>query len=82
MNESFIIPVIYLDKEYCFVAQLFTSAYSYRIEVMMNDLVFNFERDDSGNFRAIAATHDDRNIQTKDVKLLQAIADKLEEILS
>lgn len=82
MEDSFLLPVTYQNKITEFVAQLFTSAYSYRIEVNVNDTIVNFERDDEGNFRAIAASPDDKTPFKTDLLLFQAIADSIEEILS
>ena len=81
MDEPFLIPVTYKGKEYEFDAQLYTTTYQYRIEVLVNEVPFSFERDDEGNFRAIAVTPDDNRIQKIDSQLLQSIADSLQEIL-
>lgn len=82
MNEPFDISVDYKNKSLDFAAQLFTSAFSYQIQVVINEVPINFERDDSGDFRAIAALPDDARFQKTDPALLHAIAHKLEEILS
>ena len=82
MDEPFAIPVVYKNKEYSFDAQLLASAYSYRIEVIVDEIPFYFERDDEGSFRAIAATPDDKKVGKIDADLLQAIADTIETILA
>ncbi len=82
MNEPFVISVAYKDEIIDFPAQLFTSAFSYQIQVIIDEVPVNFERDDSGDFRAIAALPEDARFQKTDPVLLQAIANQLEEILS
>ncbi len=82
MDEPFTLPVTYKNTIEEFEAQLFTSTYSYRIQVLVNEVVINFEKDDSGDFRALAASPDDKRIQHIDPALLQAIADAIEQILS
>ena len=68
MDEPFIISLFYKNKERHFPAQLFTTAYSYRIQVLIDDIAFNFERDDEGNFRALAALPDEAKIQNIDAR--------------
>ena len=82
MNEPFDLPVTYKNEIIHLPALLLTSAYSYQIQVMVNEVPINFERDDSANFRALAATTDDARFKEIDTNLLQAIAATLEEILS
>lgn len=82
MNEPFEIPVSFQNKTIHIPAQLFTTAYSYQIRVVIDNAGINFERDDEGNFRAIASSPDDKNGQKTNPILLQAIAQKLNEILS
>lgn len=82
MDEPFILPVEYKGKTLEFEAQLFTTSYNYRIQVLVDEIAFNFERDDEGNFRALAATPDDKKAQKTDPSLLQAIGNTLETILS
>ncbi len=82
MDEPFQIPVHYGGKDYLFDAQLFTTTYQYKIEVIINEVPFHFERDDEGSFRAIAVKPNDISIHKTDPALLQAVADTLQEILS
>ncbi len=82
MTDPFTITVPYKNSERTFEAQLFTTAYSYRIQVCVDEVDINFERDDEGNFRALAASPDDHRIQKIDSRLLQAIATEIEQILS
>ncbi len=81
MDEPFLLPVVYKEETLEFPAQLLTSAYSFQIQVLVHDVAVNFERDDSGDFRALAATPDDVRFQKTDATLLQAIAESLEKIL-
>ncbi|MDQ2753077.1 MAG: hypothetical protein M3R72_08655 [Bacteroidota bacterium] len=82
MSESFFIPLDYGNQTFELPAQLITTAYSYYIEVEIEDTKVNFERDDEGKFRAIAPASDSENRAKTNFQLLQAIAGKLEEILS
>ena len=82
MSESFFIPLIYQNKTLEFPAQLITTAYSYYIEVEIEDAKVNFERDDEGNFRALTLSSDKEKEAKPNVELLQAISTALEEILS
>ncbi len=82
MSESFFIPLIYQDKTLEFPAQLITTAYSYYIEVEIEDVKINFERDDEGNFRAILSPSDVEKGAKTNPQLLQAIANTLEDLLS
>ena len=82
MNEPFVISVVYKDDVIDFPAQLFTSAYSYQIQVLIQEVPVNFERDDSGDFRAITALSDDIRFQHIPIALLQSIISQLEKILS
>lgn len=82
MDEPFQIPVNYKGKDYLFDARLHTMTYQYKIEVLVVDVPFYFERDDEGNFRAIAVNPDDNIIHKTDPALLQTVANTLHEILS
>ncbi len=82
MSESFFIPVVYQNKTLELPGQLVTTAYSYYIEVEIEDTKVNFERDDEGNFRAIIPPSDSENGAKTNAQLLQAIANTLEDILS
>lgn len=82
MDEPFLLPVVYKTETLEFPAQLITSTYSFQIQVLVNDVAVNFERDDSGEFRALAANPDDNRFQKIDAALIQAIITSLENILS
>ena len=82
MNEPFVIPVFYKNETKEFEAQLFTSAYTYRIQVMVDDVAIYFERDDEEGFRALAATPGDKKMQHIDFLLLSENANAIEKILS
>ncbi|MEE6126625.1 hypothetical protein V2E39_04385 [Chryseobacterium arthrosphaerae] len=51
--EEFEVPVSYKGKEYVFNARLATFTYGYKIYVDVNGTEVVFERDDSGNLRAL-----------------------------
>ena len=48
----------------------------------INETEVFFERDDAGEFRALAPDADAKQLQSLDARLLQAIAQQLEVILS
>lgn len=51
--EEFEVPVSYKGKEYVFNGRLATFTYGYKIYVDVNGTEVVFERDDSGNLRAL-----------------------------
>lgn len=82
MDDLFAITITYKNEDLTFPAQLLTSAYAYQIQIDIHEVLVNFERDDSGDFRALAASPDDARFHQIPTALLRAIADKLEEVLS
>ena len=81
MNESFDIPVTFKDKELNFAARLVHTGYAYKFIVDINGVEVFFEKDDEGNYRAIADTTKIEESNKLDINLLQAIATSLEEML-
>jgi hypothetical protein len=82
MNDPFYIPVSYKNTDYQFEAQLLTTAYGYKIEVLVGDVSFMFERDEEGNFRALPSQPENDRVLKTDPVLLQAVANSIEDILS
>lgn len=82
MNDSFIISINYKNKPLDFEARLLQFAYSYKIEVIINDSKLHFERDDERQLRATIEPDKEGKI-ANDIEpaLVAAIAAKIEEIL-
>jgi hypothetical protein len=82
MDEPFTLIVNYKGQQYDFDTQLIVTGYTYKFSTLVNDTEVFFERDDEGNFRALAPNADAKQLQSLDAELLQAIAQQLEAILS
>lgn len=83
MEEPFILTVPYKGGEKEVQAQLQLAGYSHRFAVMIDDTEMYFERDDSGDYRALLPPHvTEKEAQHLDHELLQAIAEKIQEILA
>jgi len=78
---EFELPVSYSGKDLSFPAQLFQLGYAFRIQIKVNNILVNYERDDSGEWRALISPEDVEKNKTLDKGLLQAIAERLEEVL-
>jgi hypothetical protein len=81
MDESFEIPVTLKDKELLFPAKLLQLGYTYKFLVDVNGMVIFFEKEDEGNFRAMVDPLRIEDGIKINIKLLEAIAASLEEIL-
>ena len=83
MEEPFILTVPYKGGEKEVQAQLQLSGYTHRFVVLVNDTEMYFERDDSGDYRALLPPHvTEKEAAHLDLELLQAIAQKIQEILA
>lgn len=75
---TFELTVLFNGKEHSFDGELVTFGYSYKIQMMVNDVAVTFEPDEERNYRAIVASeHRDK----MNPQLLQAIAEALEAAL-
>ena len=82
MKEPFVITANHAGKEKEFEAQLFITGYSHRFRVMIDGMEVFFERDEDGNYRAVAATGNTEPAMKKiDAALLQSISIAIEAIL-
>ena len=82
MKEPFIITANHAGKEKEFEAQLFITGYSHRFRVMIEGMEIFFERDEDGNYRAIATAGSIEPAMKKiDPALLQSISIAIEAIL-
>jgi len=82
MDEPFTLTVPYKGKQQEFETELMVTGYTYKFRTMVNGTEVFFERDDAGEFRALAPNADAKQLQSLDPGLLQAIAQQLEIILS
>ncbi len=83
MEEPFVLTVPYKGGEKEVQAQLQLSGYTHRFVVLIDDMEMYFERDDSGDYRALLPPHvTEKEAQHLDHNLLQAIAQKIQELLA
>ncbi|MGV3657027.1 MAG: hypothetical protein ACO1NX_03700 [Chitinophagaceae bacterium] len=83
MEEPFTLTVPYRGGEKEVQAQLQLSGYTHRFVVQVDDTEMYFERDDSGDYRALLPPHvTEKEAQHIDRHLLQAIAEKIQELLA
>ena len=82
MDEPFTLIVPYKGEQHDFETELVVTGYTYKFRIMVNGTEVFFERDDAGEFRALAPNADAKQLQSLDQGLLQAIAQQLEVILS
>ncbi len=80
MDNNFEIPITYRQKEVQIPATLQVTGYTYRIETLIEGVVFHFERDDSGDFRAILAPDTPPTAKMPDTLLIQSVAEALTEL--
>lgn len=76
------LTVPYKGQQHDFETELIVTGYTYKFRTMINDTEVFFERDDAGEFRALVSGATEKQSQSLDAGLLQAIAQQLEEILS
>ncbi len=73
MNEPFILPIVYQGTEHEFKARFERWGYTHRIAVLIDEIVFTFEPDEEGGYRALTE-HPTANVR---LDLLQTVAEKL-----
>ncbi|HLY72338.1 MAG TPA: hypothetical protein VKR53_21555 [Puia sp.] len=78
MGETVMIPVNYRGEERSFEAELQVWQYGYRFIVPVDGMELVFERDDSGDYRAIASEVSGGELP--DRELVQAIAEVLQTL--
>jgi hypothetical protein len=78
MADAFVITATYKNQEKDFDAELIAFGYSYRIEVMVDDVKVIFEPDEEKNYRAYIPDEANAEILPNHL-LLQAIAEALEK---
>jgi hypothetical protein len=75
MDEQIVIPVIFQDMELEFTATLQTWSYGFRFIVDVEGTEVIFEKDDEGEYRALAASG--QPIKPPKVQLIAAIGQVL-----
>jgi hypothetical protein len=76
--ETFEIPVVYKNKEMSFPAEVIRYGYVHRIQINIEGQIIYLEKDEEGNYRAIA---DVANTKVLDKELIREIVSSLEIIL-
>lgn len=78
--QEFVLPVTFKEKEINFNATLFRVGYIYKIEVEVNDLKVQFERDEEGAWRALLSEEDLQRNRSITKELLAAIVESIDYI--
>ncbi len=79
MEEHFPVSVTYKGKELVFDATFLSFTYTYKIEVIVDDWLIWFERDDEGSWRGIVKKELKPGIKYPDQELLHLIIQQLKE---
>lgn len=82
MDNSFEIPLHYRNKDLVIPATLVLQGYTYRIEAELEGTLFYFERDDSGDFRAILPPDLPQEAKLPETGLIQSVTEALNELLA
>jgi len=82
MNEPFVIPVSYQGTEHEFKARFERWGYTHRIAVLIDDVIFTFEPDEEGGYRAMTNPEQPAATAKINIQLLQLVAEKLAKLSS
>jgi hypothetical protein len=78
MADSFIVTVNYKGEEHDFEATLVRTGYVYKFQVIVDDVILFYEKDEEENYRAVIPYEADQTLIYKiDVELLKLIAEKI-----
>jgi len=80
MEDDFLLQVTWKGKEYEFPVRVLNFGYVTKLEVEINDIKVQFERDDEANWRAIMSNEDIQAGKQVDKSLLLAVAEVIEEV--
>jgi hypothetical protein len=80
MTDDFQLPITYKGKELSYPARLLHFGYVYKFEVEVEATIIQFERDDSGDWRALLSPHDLEQNKTIDKELMQALIESIKQI--
>ena len=81
MEDDFILHVTFNGKEMELPARLRAYGYSFKIEVDINDMKVQFERDEERNWRALISYEEVQANKKLNGELLKAIVGTLESVL-
>lgn len=82
MSDQFEIPVFYKGKDLLFTGMLISTGFTYKIQVDIDGVMINFERDDENNFRAVL--HQSQLLQADkiDKALVKEIGETLQQLFA
>ncbi len=78
MDEELILPVVYMGKEYGFPFRVLVQGFATRYAVLVEGVEVIYERDDSGEFRALVYDQEQTGARLPEPGLLQAISEVIE----
>ncbi len=78
MDEELILPVVYKGREYGFPFRVLVQGFATRYAVLVEGVEVIYERDDSGELRAIIYGQEDQGLRLPEPGLLQAISEVIE----
>jgi hypothetical protein len=82
MDEEFELPVIHNGKEILFPARLLTLGYIYKIEVDIEGVLVQFEKDDERNWRGILADPAKEPANNISKQLINDVMSAIEEVFA
>lgn len=80
MEEWQSLPVTYKGEELEFEARIYRYSFTYRIEVIIDNVPVQFEQDDEENYRALVSLEDMSKSKQISVGLLQCISLQLKQL--
>jgi hypothetical protein len=78
--QEFVLPVTVNENEINYNARLVRAGYIYKIEVDVNDLKIQFEKDEEGEWRAFLNEQDIQTNKTNTKELLSAFVESIDYI--
>jgi hypothetical protein len=81
MDEGFELPVNYKSNELFLPARLESFGWTHRIVVDVYGSAVSYERDEEGQWRALASAEESEANKNVNVELLEAIAVAIEKVL-
>jgi hypothetical protein len=81
MQEPFELPVSFRGEELLLPARMIPTGYTHKFEVEVNNVMYYFEPDEEGSYRAMVEPTVMQTIKNADRELLEAIAASIEAVL-
>ena len=81
MYEPFELPVVYKGEALMMPAQWIPTGYTHKFQVEVKNLIYYFEPDEEGSYRAILEPEVMQTIKSTDRELLEAVAASIAEVL-